>query len=313
MQTSRARSPHRLPAALLGAALLLAAGPVQAEVAVRLAPTLNPGDARNIDGEGSGELVAGRSDSALQAEVVPSSRVAPQTATLGGKTLGLVEMNIADRTHPATLIPAFPVVDLPFRVPDADSVIALIGGQGGTWPLDMLPGMGLRGLARFEVGLRHRHSNVPVTGGEERQGAVIRVPGKRGRNDRPATSGARSTPMSPGWSLPVIGPGVVLGAGDLIGVSTNARHQVVADKLALIFDAALPSVPGMSEPFWRGLSPEHREVVQETAALPELAELGMAVHAVGVVPLQGLAPEIHARHASRIGAERREAISVAVN
>ena len=320
----------RLSAAALGLVACLVAGTAHAETLIRLAHTLNPGDARHIGAERFGELVAERSNGALRVEVYPSSQLGGQTEIFEGMNLGLIEMNIAGSTHLANLVPAFSVFDLPFLAPDEDSFIELIDGPVGTQLLDMLPEVGLRGLAYSEVGFRHLYTNVPVTGIDDLSGLVIRVPGNPVYNDTLATFGARPTSMALGEVFTAMQQGAIAGAENLIGFFRNSGHWEVADNLALTYHAALPSVVMISESFWQGLSPEHQDIVreaaveaglyerelsfeQEAAALEELPGLGVTIHEVDLEPFRALAPEIHARHADAIGAELMESISAAMN
>lgn len=330
MQMTSAPFLARLPVAALGAALCLAPAGAEAETLIRVAHTLNPSDARHLGAERFGELVAERSGGELRVEVFPSSQLGGQVEIFEGMTLGLIEMNIAGSTHLANLLPAFSVFDLPFLAPDVESFTALIDGPVGQQLLDMLPEVGLRGLAYSEVGFRHVYTNVPVTGIDDMSGLVIRVPGNPVYNDTLATFGARPTPMALGEVFTALQQGAIAGAENLVGFYRNSGHWEVAPYLAMTYHAALPSVVMISESFWQGLSPEHQEIVREAAieaalferelsfeleaqALEELPELGVTIHEPDTAPFQALAPEIHARHADSIGPELMEAIAGAMN
>jgi tripartite ATP-independent transporter DctP family solute receptor len=319
-----------LTAAVLAVALSLAPGVAGGETLIRLAHTLNPGDARHLGAERFGELVAERSGGALRVEVFPSSQLGGQVEIFEGMNLGLIEMNIAGSTHLANLVPAFSVFDLPFLAPDVESFMALLDGPVGQQLLDMLPEVGLRGLAYSEVGFRHVYTNVPVTGIEDLAGLVIRVPGNPVYNDTLATFGARPTPMALGEVFTALQQGAIAGAENLVGFYRNSGHWEVAPHLALTYHAALPSVVMVSEVFWQRLIPELQQIVREAAveaalferalsmeleeqAMAELPGLGVTIHEVDTAPFIALAPGIHARHAASIGAELMEAIVAAMN
>jgi TRAP-type transport system periplasmic protein len=319
-----------LPAVILGAALIMAPIGAAAQTVMRLAHTLNPADARHQAAERFGKLVAERSNGALRVEVYPSSQLGGQSEIFEGMKLGLIQMNIAGSTHLSNLLPAFGVFDLPGLAPNEDAYMALLDGKVGQRLLDMLPQVGLRGLAYSEVGFRHIYTNKPVRSIKDLSGMIIRVPGNPIYNDTLATFGARPTPMALGEVFTALQQGAIGGAENLVSFYRNSGHWEVARYLSLTYHAALPSVVIISEVFWKGLNPKLQEVVRTSAreaalyerelsarltkaAMAELPKLGVTIIELDLAPFQALAPKIHARHVKRIGPEIMEAVKGAMN
>lgn len=314
-----------LPALAIGITLGLAPFAASSETLIRLAHTLNPTDARHLAAEHFGALITERSEGNIRVEVYPSSQLGGQVEIFEGMNLGLIEMNIAGSTHLANLLPAFGLFDLPNLAPDEDSFIAMLDGEIGQQLLDMLPEVGLRGLAYSEVGFRHVYTNAPVTSIDDMAGMVIRVPGNPVYNDTLATFGARPTPMALGEVFTALQQGAIAGAENLIGFYRNSGHWEVAPYLALTHHAALPSAVTVSESFWQSLSPEDQNLVRETAieaalferqlsqeqmevALEELPGLGVTIQELDLAPFAALSAEIHARHRDSIGADLMDAV-----
>jgi len=319
-----------MPALVLGAVMASSPGTAAAETLIRLGHTLNPTDARHMGAERFAELVAERSGGEITVEVYPSSQLGGQAELFEGMNLGLVEMNIAGSTHLANLEPAFGVFDLPSLAPDAESFMALLDGEIGQSLLDMLPEVGVRGLAYSEVGFRHIYTNTPVESFEDLAGLVIRVPGNPVYNDTLATFGASPTSMALGEVFTALQQGAVAGAENLIGFYRNSGHWEAAPYVAMTYHAALPSVWMISESFWQGLSAEDQELIaaaateaamyerevsfeMEAAALEELPGMGVTITEVDLAPFAALAPEIHARHRETIGVELMDAVAAAMN
>jgi TRAP-type transport system periplasmic protein len=319
-----------LPALVLGAALATAPATADAETLIRLAHTLNPADARHLAAERFGELVSARSNGALRVEVYPSSQLGGQAEIFEGMNLGLIQMNIAGSTHLSNLLPAFGVFDLPGLAPDEESYMALLDGPLGQSLLDMLPEVGLRGLAYSEVGFRHIYTNRPVTSIEDLQGMILRVPGNPVYNDTFATYGARPTPMALGEVFTALQQGAIGGAENLVSFYRNSGHWEAAPYLSMTYHAALPSVVIISEVFWQSLPADQQQIVREAAreaalyerelsaqlteaAMAELPGLGVTIIELDLAPFQALAPQIQARHRDRIGAALMDQVMGAMN
>ncbi len=319
-----------LPGLIMGAALLMAPIDAVAQTVIRLAHTLNPADARHLAAERFGKLIAERSGGALRVEVYPSSQLGGQSEIFEGMKLGLIQMNIAGSTHLSNLLPAFGVFDLPGLARSEEAYMQMLDGKLGQRLLDMLPQVGLRGLAYSEVGFRHIYTNRPVRSIKDLSGMIIRVPGNAIYNDTIATFGARPTPMALGEVFTALQQGAIGGAENLVSFYRNSGHWEVARYLSLTYHAALPSVVIISDVFWKGLNPKMQEIVRTAAreaalyerelsarltktALEELPKLGVTVIEVDLAPFQAHAPNIQARHEKRIGAELMAAVRAGSN
>lgn len=180
---------------------------------------------------------------------------------------GLLEMTEGSDGNYAAIFPDIMVLNLPFLFPDEKTAWTVLDGpMGDDMAADILEKTGIRVLGWWESGgFKHFSANRSVESPAEFAGLKIRVLGPLATI--PVTAlGASAAPISFGELYTALRTGVVDGQDNAVSVFNMVNLYEVQSHLIMSGHVYAFGPFGISEAFFKSLTPEQKKVVEDAAA-----------------------------------------------
>ncbi|WP_018404105.1 TRAP transporter substrate-binding protein [Marinobacter gelidimuriae] len=287
---------------VLGLSLSLAATAFASEftnmdpITLRLAHVVNEQDGFHIAAVKFQDLVAERTEGAVNIELYPNASLGDERTLLEGMQIGTVDMGVITNGPVANFVEEMAVFELPFLFPSPQAAYDVLDGPIGQELLDKLSEVNLKGLAYAERGFRNlTNSERPVNTPEDMKGLRIRVMENPVYVDTFRALGANAIPMAWTEALTAMQQGTIDGQENPANVIHSFKLYETQDYMTLSRHTYAPAIFVMGLPVWNKLpeaaqavvvqaaqeAAEHERRVNaemESQQLAELREAGMQIN-----------------------------------
>ncbi|MFX0542013.1 TRAP transporter substrate-binding protein [Roseovarius sp. S4756] len=269
---------------IAAAAIIAAAAgalPAAAEiepVKLRLAHVVNEQDGFHAAAVKFQELVAERSDGAIEVEIFPNASLGDERTLLEGMQIGTVDMGVITNGPVSNFLEEIAVFELPFLFPSNEAAYKVLDGEIGQELLDRLSEVNLKGLAYAERGFRNlTNSERPVASPADMEGMRIRVMENPVYIDTFRELGADAIPMAWTEALTAMQQGTIDGQENPVNVVHSFKLNETQTNMTMTRHAYAPAIFVMGLPVWEKLSPEAQTIIDDAAQ--EAAEYERALNA----------------------------------
>jgi len=262
---------HTIAGLLAGAVLapLLAVGPVQAQIVMRLAenqPDTNPVTVAMFR---FADLVKEYTNGEIEVQVFSGAQLGQEPETIEQAQAGIVDFARVNSVGLANVSPSMGAFTLPYVFADWDHkyrVLDVDGDVGAEVLADLEKG-GLKGFAYMDAGSRSFYTveGKPIVSIDDLKGMKIRVQPAPISIRMMELLGAVPTPMNYGEVYSALQTGVIDGAeDDFVSYHTSAHYEVAPN---YVIDEHLspPALLLMNKARFDGLSPELQDAVTRAA------------------------------------------------
>lgn len=267
--------------AALAMTALAAALPAQAEiepVQLRLAHVVNEQDAFHAAATKFRDLVAERSDGAIEVEIFPNATLGDERTLLEGMQIGTVDMGLITNGPVSNFLEDMAVFELPFLFPSSEAAYKVLDGEIGQELLGRLSEVNLKGLAYAERGFRNlTNSERAVNTPEDMKGMRIRVMENPVYIDTFRELGADAIPMAWTEALTAMQQGTIDGQENPVNVVHSFKLNETQTNMTMTRHSYAPAIFVMGLPVWAKLGEEAQEIIVQSAQ--EAAEYERALNA----------------------------------
>jgi len=220
-------------------------------------------------GERWAELIKQKTDSRINVKQYPGTSLVggDQTREFSAIRQGVIDLAIGSSINWSPQVKQLNLFSLPFLVPDAKGLDALIKGEVGKDLFAILDKQGVVPLAYGENGFREiSNSKQPITSPDDLKGMKIRVVGSPIFIDSFTALGANPTQMSWADAQPALATKAVDGQENPLSVFSIAKlHTLGQNNLTLWGYMADPLIFVVSKRVWKTWSDADRKAVREAA------------------------------------------------
>jgi tripartite ATP-independent transporter DctP family solute receptor len=268
-------------AAIAMTAITAATMPATAEiepVKLRLAHVVNEQDGFHAAAVKFRDLVAERSNGAIEVEIFPNASLGDERTLLEGMQIGTVDMGVITNGPVSNFLEDMAVFELPFLFPSAEAAYEVLDGEIGQELLDRLSEVNLKGLAYAERGFRNlTNSERPVNSPADMAGMRIRVMENPVYIDTFRELGADAIPMAWTEALTAMQQGTIDGQENPVGVVYSFKLNETQTNMTMTRHAYAPAIFVMGLPVWEKLPQETQMIIDDAAQ--EAAEYERALNA----------------------------------
>ncbi|MDR2179720.1 MAG: TRAP transporter substrate-binding protein [Synergistaceae bacterium] len=212
------------------------------------------------------ELVEARTNGEVTVTVYPNAKLGDERNLLESLKMGTVDMGIITGGPVINFLPSFGVLDLPFLFSTPEHAYKVLDGPVGKGFFKEMEKLGWKGLAYGERGFRNLTNSVrPVEKPEDVKGLKIRVMQNPIYIDSFTALGANAVPMAWTEALTALQQGTIDGQENPLNVIAAYNIDESNKYLAITRHAYAPNLILMSMRTWNKLSPEHQQIVSESA------------------------------------------------
>lgn len=254
---------------LAGAVLapLLAVGPVQAQIVMRLAenqPDTNPVTVAMFR---FADLVNEYSNGEIEVQVFSGAQLGQEPETIEQAQVGIIDFTRVNSVPLANVSPSMGAFTLPYVFAGWDHKYRVLDGDVGAEVLADLEQVGLKGFAYMDAGSRSFYTveGKPIASIDDLKGMKIRVQPAPISIRMMELLGAVPTPMNYGEVYSALQTGVIDGAeNDFVSYHTSAHYEVAPN---FVVDEHLspPALLLMNKARFDGLAPELQDAVTRAA------------------------------------------------
>ncbi|WP_071797473.1 TRAP transporter substrate-binding protein [Natronohydrobacter thiooxidans] len=248
-----------------GAALAIGSATAQAQT-FRFAAEAPAADSQVKAAEHMNELLAERTGGDLALRIFAGGTLGNAQAVITGTRGNTVDMFVTGSSNLSGLKPEMGMLDIPFLFQDDDHVFRVLDGEVGRELLDQLEDVGLKGLAFWDNGWRQISTrNRVVETPDDMVGLTIRTTGAPVHIHAFELLGSNPVPMAIGELYTALEMGTVDAQEHPLGVFMSASFYEVQDNITLSRHAYSPLVVAMNKAKFDALSPEHQQILIDTA------------------------------------------------
>ena len=248
-----------------GAALAIFGAAAQAQT-FRFAAEAPAADSQVKAAEHMSALLAERTDGALDLRIFAGGTLGNAQAVITGTRGNTVDMFVTGSSNLSGLKPEMGMLDIPFLFQDDDHAFRVLDGPVGRELLDQLEDVGLKGLAFWDNGWRQISTkNRVVETLADMAGLTIRTTGAPVHIHAFELLGSNPVPMAIGELYTALEMGTVDAQEHPLGVFISAKFYEVQDNVTLSRHAYSPLVVAMNKAKFEALSPEHQQILIDTA------------------------------------------------
>ena len=289
-------------------------------VTLRLAHVVNEQDGFHIAAVKFQELVAERTEGAVNIELYPNASLGDERTLLEGMQIGTVDMGVITNGPVANFVEEMAVFELPFLFPSPQAAYDVLDGPIGQELLDKLSEVNLKGLAYAERGFRNlTNSERQVNTPEDMAGLRIRVMENPVYVDTFRALGANAIPMAWTEALTAMQQGTIDGQENPVNVIHSFKLNETQGYMTLSRHTYAPAIFVMGMPAWNKLpeaaqavvvqaaqeAAEHERRVNaemESQQLAELREAGMQINDTpDIKAFQAAVVPIYAKYGEKFG------------
>ena len=255
-------------------ALVLAAGPVAAETKIRLAHELPVTHYGHVYIDQWAKLVKERSKGDLDVTVFPTGQLYKDADAVQALASGTLDMQLAVASYLGVVIPAMRIVDLPYLVPAAGDLPALLDPAKplGKYINDRAKEKGMNILSWWAAGdVLLLTGKAPIRSASDLKGLTIRVIGGGAAEAALKSIGGNPIHLSPVELQTAVSQGTVDGFQSTYSfwkVFPNMKYGTNVGGLYTLGYAVLAS-----DKFLAKLSPAQKEILSATLAEATAAEI----------------------------------------
>ncbi|EBA00197.1 TRAP transporter substrate-binding protein [Marinobacter sp. ELB17] len=289
-------------------------------ITLRLAHVVNEQDGFHIAAVKFQDLVAERTEGAVNIELYPNASLGDERTLLEGMQIGTVDMGVITNGPVANFVEEMAVFELPFLFPSPQAAYDVLDGPIGQELLDKLSEVNLKGLAYAERGFRNlTNSERPVNTPEDIKGLRIRVMENPVYVDTFRALGANAIPMAWTEALTAMQQNTIDGQENPANVIHSFKLYETQDYMTLSRHTYAPAIFVMGMPVWNKLpeaaqavvvqaaqeAAEHERRVNaemESQQLAELREAGMQINDTpDIKAFQAAVVPVYEKYAEQFG------------
>jgi len=289
-------------------------------ITLRLAHVVNEQDGFHIAAVKFQDLVAERTEGAVNIELYPNASLGDERTLLEGMQIGTVDMGVITNGPVANFVEEMAVFELPFLFPSPQAAYDVLDGPIGQELLDKLSEVNLKGLAYAERGFRNlTNSERPVNTPEDMKGLRIRVMENPVYVDTFRALGANAIPMAWTEALTAMQQNTIDGQENPVNVIHSFKLYETQDYMTLSRHTYAPAIFVMGMPVWNKLpeaaqavvlqaaqeAAEHERQVNaemESQQLAELREAGMQINDTpDIKAFQAAAVPVYEKYGEKFG------------
>ncbi|AFP32241.1 MULTISPECIES: TRAP transporter substrate-binding protein [Marinobacter] len=235
-------------------------------ITLRLAHVVNEQDGFHIAAVKFQDLVAERTEGAVNIELYPNASLGDERTLLEGMQIGTVDMGVITNGPVANFVEEMAVFELPFLFPSPQAAYDVLDGPIGQELLDKLSEVNLKGLAYAERGFRNlTNSERPVNTPEDMKGLRIRVMENPVYVDTFRALGANAIPMAWTEALTAMQQNTIDGQENPANVIHSFKLYETQDYMTLSRHTYAPAIFVMGMPVWNKLPEAAQAVVLQAA------------------------------------------------
>lgn len=271
------------------------------------------------------ELVAERTNGAVEVEVYPNRQLGEERELVEGLQLGTVDLAVVSTGPLGAFSPEINVLDMPFLFRDSEHAYAVFDGEIGQSLLSGFDAQGITGLAIWENGWRHLTIDKEVTEPSDLEGVRLRTMENQVHMDAFAALGANPMPMVWGEVYTSLEQGVIDAQENPITVIYTNQLWEVQDRVVLTQHVYGPHVFLASTSTLERLPEEYRQIIEDAALeaaqfqreksaeleaeqMALLKEEGMEIVEIDIAPFQEAMAPIYEKYSSQFGEELVQSI-----
>lgn len=209
------------------------------------------------------ELVEERSNGEIEVLIFPNEILGTEAEMIESVTFNDLQMVAASAFTQYN--PQIGVFELPYLFDTYEEAWNTLDGEIGQEVADLFLEDGLRIITYFENGFRHVTSNKPIEKPEDLKGIKIRTPEIPLSIRTFDAFGSNPTPMAFGELYTGLQQGTVDAQENPVANTYASRLYEVQEYVNLTGHQYMPLPVAISDEFWQSLSPEHQEIVAQSA------------------------------------------------
>lgn len=234
--------------------------------ALRLAHVVNEQDSFHVCALKIKEVVEAESGGELTVDIFPNAKLGDERTLLENVRMGVIDMAIITGGPIINFMPEFGIFDLPFLFRDEAHAYSVLDGELGQGILDRMDKVGWKGLAYGERGFRDlTNSKRPVVKPSDMAGLKIRLMENPIYVETFRALGANAVPMSWPETLTALQQGTIDGQENPLNVIVAFKLYDSQKYMTLTHHTYSPNVVMMSHRAWKGLKPDHQELILKAA------------------------------------------------
>ncbi|WP_232830454.1 TRAP transporter substrate-binding protein [Oceanicella sp. SM1341] len=260
-----------LAAPVLGvvAGAAFAAGALAADYTVKIGHLESTAQSRHIHLEMVADLVAERTEGAVEFQIFPQGQLGSQREMTEGVQLGTLEATVSPAAFLGGFNPAVSVLDIPFLLPDDDAQAqALREGPFGQALCESFNSRGVTCIGLWPNGRKSFTSNKPIASLEDFAGQKFRVMDSSILIEQFRALGASAVALPFGELYTALQTGVVDGEENPLDTIRNMKFYEVQDHMLVSDHGAMEDVILFNPAFWQSLPEEYRDII--TGAFEEV-------------------------------------------
>lgn len=259
-------SRNLLFGAVAGLALAMVIdGPASAQTLMKFHHDLPEDSAQHVAAERYRDLVAERTDGAVEVRIFPNNQLADDVQALQQMQFGAIEAAIIPTAKMSGFEPAMQLPDLPFLFPSPEIAHQFLDSEVGDQLLATLEDQGLVGVTFWESGFKQFTCNNAVETPEDFEGRQVRVMESPMLVEQFRAMGASAVPIAFSETYTALQQGVVDCQENPLVSIVNMRFYEVQSDVVISNHAYLGYAFIFSQRWLDQLDPEVREVLVDTA------------------------------------------------
>jgi C4-dicarboxylate-binding protein DctP len=211
------------------------------------------------------EQVDARTKGKLKVTVFPNQQLGSDDQMLEMARKGELDLILIPTAKLSSAIPAMQYADLPFYFDSREELYAMLDGEPGRLLLAKMNSIDLIGLTFWENGFKQFTANTPIRAPDDFAKLRIRTMKSPLIADQFASLGAQPIPIDFHATYQALAEGAVDGQENPLVAIVGMRFHEVQKHLTLSNHAYLGYVFSASKHVFEKLSPDLREIIQQTA------------------------------------------------
>jgi C4-dicarboxylate-binding protein DctP len=211
------------------------------------------------------KLVDEKSNGRIKVEVIPNGGLYSDQEELEALKRGDVQMIAPATTKLRTVSPKFQVLDLPYAMPNHESIIEALNGDIGKTLLRSIEKDNMRGLTFWTNGFKQITTNDgPIKKPSDLKGQTLRIMPSPVLEKQFQLAGAKAVGLDFNETFKLLESGELNGEENTISNIYSKKFFDVQSHLTISNHGFLGYAVIMNEDFWKKLSKDEREILSES-------------------------------------------------
>ena len=228
---------------------------------------------RHVHLEKVAELVAERTDGAVEFQIFPQGQLGSQREMNEGVQLGVLEATVAPAAFLGGFNPAVSILDIPFLLPEDDATAQEIrGGAFGDALCETFSSRGVTCLGLWPNGRKNFTSSKPISSIDDFAGQKFRVMDSNILIEQFKAVGASAIALPFGELYTSLQTGLVDGEENPLDTIQRMKFHEVQKHLVVSNHGAMEDVILFNPAWWSSLPQEHKDTIVAAfqEVIPEL-------------------------------------------